>query len=405
MSWPKKRQIVTFDGKDFLLFPQSGDADQSAGVALRADRYGLTSEAARKAIMGFCSALSWYERAGLSVIAWGGGTIPRPIGVRMGRTVMDFFDTERLPLPSTDEERVTLALYREGTSLDNPFYAFLSLYKAISVLFPKGKERGAWISDALNRLDDHQAKERRDSLRSTGSDVGLYLRNECRNAIAHAEKHPYVNPDEVDDHFRLSQDIPLLRNLAELAIEERTDLRRSHTLWREHLYELAGFKDLLPEEIIAALSESNPLPPGTTVEMPELYTIVARRGPETVAFEGMRPQIIAQVEGGMVLDFLTEEEAVRIRTELSFADERLRFDPVQGIGFSRDRTDPTMIRHEIDVLRFSLAILSNGHLEVWSQENEMMLGRSETCIPVNCFVNHEFYESELAELNALLAKS
>ena len=35
----------------------------------------------------------------------------------------------------------------------------------------------------------------------------------------------------------------MLRNLAELAIEERTSLRRAHTLWREHLYERSGFNE------------------------------------------------------------------------------------------------------------------------------------------------------------------
>lgn len=404
MSWPTKRQIVTFDQKDFVLFPQGGDSDQTAGVALRADRYGLSAEQARKEIMRLCSALSWQEGAGLAVVAWGGGNLPRPIGVRMGRVITDFLDVEQLQVANTDIDAAALALYREGLSLDNPFYGFLSLYKAISVVIPKGKERGAWISGALDRLDDHRAKERRDVLRASGTDVGLYLQNECRNAIAHAGRQPYVNPDEADDHFRLTRDLPLLRNLAELAIEERTQLRRSHTLWREHLYELAGFKEFLPAAIVKALAESEPLPEGTTVEMPELYTIVARRGSETFPFENMHPQIIGQVTGGMVLDFVTNDEAVRVRTELSFAQERLGFDPVRGIGFTPNRDDSKFVQYEIAVLRFSRCILSNGHLEIWNQEDEALLGCSEACIPVNCFVNNEFYEAELGKLEALLGE-
>ena len=43
-------------------------------------------------------------------------------------------------------------------------------------------------------------------------------------------------------------------------------------------------------------------------------------------------------------------------------------------------------------------------MEIWNQETESMLGRSETCIPVNCFVNHDFYVAELAKLNALSEK-
>lgn len=402
MSWPTKRQVVEYEGKEFVLFPQSADPDQTAAVGLKADCYGLDAAAARREIMRFCSALSWADTSGISIIAWGSGDLPRPIGVRRGRVVTDFFDTANLPLCKTKEERAALALYREGMSIDNPFYSFLSLYKAISALLPVGKQRAAWILDALGRLDDRRAKKRRDELVSQGTDLGAYLWDECRNAIAHAEREPFVNPDEVDDHFRLSSDIPLLRNLAELAIEERTSLRRAHTLWREHLYELSGFKALLPEPLLDKLRRSDPIPEGTTVEIPDLYTVVARRGAEVFSFTDMRPEIVGQVEGGMIFDLLSEDGAVRIRTVLAFGDERLVFDPLHGIGFTPNRLDERTIRYEINVLRFQRCILGNGHLEVWDQEREVMLGRSETCIPVNCFVNQDFYEEELATLGKLL---
>ncbi|MCO7247742.1 methylamine utilization protein MauJ [Halomonas sp. Mc5H-6] len=402
MSWPNQRQLVTFNGKEFVLFPDSSDADQTAAIALRSDRYGLSSEEARQEIMRFCSALSWTEGSGVSIIAWSGGNLPRPIGVRRGRIITDFLEVRDMPTPNTAQERAAIAFYREGISLDNPFYGFLSLFKVIGALLPKGKQREAWITDALERVDDYRAKERREELRSHSIDVSKYLWDECRNAVAHAERDPYVNPDEVDDHFRLSKDIPLLRNLAELAIEENTGLKRSHTLWREHLYELAGFKEFLSEEVIEKLKNSVPIPDGTTVQIPDSYTVVARRGAEVYAFENMKPEIAGQIEGGMVFDLVSDDSAVRFRTVLSFADERLVFDPVQGIGFTPDRGDQTLIRHELNVLRFQRCILSNGHLEVWDQESEVMLGRSEACIPVNCFVNMEYYDTEFATLEKLL---
>jgi hypothetical protein len=402
MSWPTQRQLVEFDAKEFVLFPQSSDADQTAAIALRADRYRLSAEEARREVMRFCSALSWSEGSGISIIAWGGGNLPRPIGVRRGRVITDFLEVRDLPVPSTDEERAAIAFYREGVSLDNPFYGFLSLYKVISALIPNGKKRAKWIAETLERLDDHHAKDRRDALRSQGVDLGSYLWDECRNAIAHAEREPFVNPDEVDDHFRLSQDIPLLRNLAGLAIEEHTRLNRSHTLWREHLYELAGFKELIPDDVLEKLINSVPISDGTTVEIPDLYTVVARRGAEVVSFEDMQPEIAGQVEGGMVFDLVSEDKAIRIRTVLSFTDERLVFDPLKGIGFAPNRESKMYINYEMKVLSFSRCILSNGHLEIWDQEREIMLGRSETCIPVNCFVNTEFYGSELNTLQGLI---
>jgi len=405
MSWPTKRQLVTFNEKEFVLFPDSTNADQTAAIALRADRYGLSSEEARREIMRFCSALSWTEGSGVSIIAWGEGNLPRPIGVRRGRIITNFLEVSDMPIPSTDEERAAIAFYREGISLDNPFYSFLSLFKVVGALLTNGKKREAWITDALERLDDHRAKERFEELRSQGNNVSAYLWDECRNAIAHSEKNPYVNPDEVDDHFRLSKDLPLLRNLAELAIEENSSLKRSHTLWRKHLYELAGFKELLSEEVIYKLTNSVPIPDGTTVEIPDLYTVVARRGAEVYSLENMRPELAGQVEGGMVFDLVSEDAAIRIRTVLLFAGERLVFDPVHGVSFPPNRENKTYIRHELNVLHFSLCILSNGHLEIWDQEREIMLGRSETYIPLNCFVNTEFYDSEFATLERLLDES
>ena len=141
-------------------------------------------------------------------------------------------------------------------TLDNPFYAVLSLIKSIRVVVSKGEKRAKWIDATLGSLDDHHAKARRDQLLTEGVDVGQYIWDEGRNAIAHAEREPYINPDEVDDHFRLQQDLPLLKNLAELAIEQQTGLRRSLTIWRDHLYELQGFRAILPEESLEKLQNS-----------------------------------------------------------------------------------------------------------------------------------------------------
>jgi len=171
--------------------------------------------------MRFCSALCWAESAGIEIVTWSGGNLPRPIRMRKGKAVVDYLQADHLPYVVTTEDKATLALYREGISLDNPFYAFLSLYKTISVILPDSKQRAKWIEATLEELDDHLAKGRRDQLRTDGIDVSLYIRDEGRNAIAHAGRQPYVNPDETNDRFRLYQDVPLLKNLAELAIERQ----------------------------------------------------------------------------------------------------------------------------------------------------------------------------------------
>lgn len=401
ISWPKRRQLIAYDEIDFVLLPQTND--QSPAVAVRADAHGIDASEARKRIMRFCSALSWAEGGGLEVVAWGGGNLPRPISIIGGNSVTEFLNPEHLPLVETDESRSALALYREGVSIKNPFYGFLSLFKAVSVIFPDGKKRAIWIDASLEDLDESRAKDRRDELIKDGVDVGQYIWDEGRNAIAHAEQKPYVNPDETEDHYRLHSDIPLIKNLAELAIEQQTGIKRPHTLWKEHLYELKGFRELIPDELMHLLENSKTVPEGTHLEMPDNYTVLARRGGEVHAFENLKPEIAGQVERGIALDFITDNGAVRFRTVLDFSSERLIYDPVQGMSVDTNRDDKERVTQEITALEFQQCILGNGHLEVWDAENEKMLGRSETCIPVNCMINHEFYESELAKLRDTLS--
>ncbi|MDE0243932.1 MAG: hypothetical protein OXM59_01085 [Gammaproteobacteria bacterium] len=400
VAWPTKKQIVNYDGVEFILFPE-GD-NESAGIGVQIDKHSLDDKEARKRIMEFSSALAWAESRGIEIVDWGGGNLPRVMHVMRGRITVDFLPTDHLPNPRGADERAALALYREGISLKNPFYAFLSLYKAISRIIPDGKKRAKWIAQALDDIDDHQAKERLDALSEDGRDVGEYIWQAGRNAIAHAEREPYVNPDELDDYYRLYSDVPLIRNLAELAIEKRGGVRRRFTIMGEHLYELEGFRKIIPDHILEMLKKGQPVPKDTLIEMPDTYTVLARRNAETHAFKNMKLGPLGQIEEGMIVDFISEDDGIAFRVLLHFAGERLVFDPVRGIGFTRDRAKKGRIRSEIKMLQFQRTILGNGHLEVWDSDTQRRLGRSETCVPLNCFVNTEFYEAELRELRQLL---
>lgn len=401
MSWPTRMQLVTFENKDYVLFPLS--EKESAGIALRADLYLLDRSGARQCIMRFCSALCWSMGAGIEILTWGGGAIPRPIHMHRGRSITDFLETDHLPEDKSERVKAILALYREGMSLDNPFYAFFSFYKAISVAFPKGKERARWIENALKHLDNDHACKRRDELLAENIEIGEYIWNEGRNAIAHADREPFVNPDEMDDHFRLQKDIPLLRNLAELAIEQKADVQRTHTIWKNHLYELEGFRGFFSQKVLDHLRQSTSVPDGETADIPRRCIVAARKGPDSYIFNNMRLHLVEQVQGGVLVDFLTDDEAVTIRTILNFAEERMDFDPLSGLGFTPNRKDKKHVEYEILLLEFQRCILGNGHLEVWDEDTKIKLGESKMYMPLNCFINEEFFKEKLDILNNLLA--
>ena len=57
-------------------------------------------------------------------------------------------------------------------------------------------------------------------LRAQGvADVAAYLYENWRNAIAHVEREPRVNPDDLETRARINQDLQIVRDLARTMIE------------------------------------------------------------------------------------------------------------------------------------------------------------------------------------------
>ena len=103
VDWPRTLQTVTFADMEFVLFPNDGD--NRPGIALRMDSYGLERNEAKRWIMRLCSALSWSERNGIEIVTWGGGGIPRPIGIAKVAYVTDYLGTEYLPNPRSQSTK------------------------------------------------------------------------------------------------------------------------------------------------------------------------------------------------------------------------------------------------------------------------------------------------------------
>ena len=406
--WPKKKQTIHFDGKDFLLLPvehHDGVPTPSLpAIAIKADAYRLSLEDARKEVLRFASALSWREGKKIEIIMWSGGNLPRSMGHLRNNAITDYLDAEHLPAPANDAARAALAFHREGVSLDNPFYSFLSFYKAFSVAVPNTRDRDTWMTAKRDVLDDKDARERLAEIEMTGAKVGAYLYEQCRHAVAHADREPFVNPDNMDDHFRLTKDVPLMRNFAELAVEEVLGVKRRRTIYREHLYELEGFRELLPPVVIDVLKQGEGFQEAIDLELPEHFLLIAKRGHENYPLENMGVIGGGWIEGGLILDFQSPAGAARVRVELNFADEKLNFDPINGFGIVQDRISREHAQEELIALRFQRCILSNGHLEIWNSSTKKRLGCSEGYIPHNFFVNTEFFEKEIAALEAILTE-
>jgi hypothetical protein len=410
LPWPPRAQVARYEGREFLLLPaviaegKTPDnpfaAHRLPAIAIETRAHRISDAQARVEIMRFASALAWHEYWSLEVVFWTGGNLPRQMGRSVNQPIQGYLDTELLPSPPSEAARTALALYREGTSLENPFYAFLSLYKAFSVAIP-AIERESWMA-RKHELRDERARNRLQELESAGRNVGDYLFQEGRHAVAHADREPFVNPDSTDDHFRLRQDVPLMRSYAEIAIEEALGVPRRQTLWRQHLYELEGFRALLPSGIAETLKRGEEVPPDVTVQFPSEWLILAARGAEQQPLPGME-LVGARASAGKVgLMFHSRCEVTELVVELDFVGERLIFDPLGMMSIRPLRAAPEQIEEEIQAERFRWAMILNGRIELWDAESERCLGRSEAYIPVNMMANKAGFDARIAELEALL---
>ena len=177
--WPKHKQVIRYNQREFLLLPL-GEAQppleirQLPAICLQADTYLITNEQARHEISQFASALAWQEGGKIDITSWTGGNLPRSMGIFRNNMITEYLETEHLQIPNNEKAQAALAFFREGISLDNPFYAFLSFYKAFSVAVPK-TERGTWITNNLNSIIYPRAKDRLEELKKAVPGVSRIL--------------------------------------------------------------------------------------------------------------------------------------------------------------------------------------------------------------------------------------
>jgi hypothetical protein len=395
IGWPQVAQVVEYQEKDFVLRP--GNADLMPSIAFNADAYNLEHTAARELMLAFASALAWMAHEKLEISTWVGGGYPIGIGRRKMQSVSDFLDARMLPSAMDDLAQTALAFFREGLSSGNPFYAFLNFFKVISLFSNNGKDRERWMKDALPRMDYPRAKERYAELAASGmEDIGSYLYLEGRNAIAHAEKEPYISPDRLADHQRIDKDLPMIQNLAALAIEDACGLLRSWSQFEQRDV-LGGLIALFGDEAVTAIRRST-IQPETTVRIPESVTIVARRSPETFAFERLQMEPVHAVDGLLVVLCTDSDKTLQFELIFDFAHNKFEFDPISQFGRQQDLDSYEGVMREIAYQKFTWCMFRNGSLELWDDETNELLAKSSPVMLVNMILNVEGHNATMTFL-------
>jgi hypothetical protein len=227
-GWPREQCEVCFGGAQLVLMPRTEDTMASVHIEVSK----LDHVDAMTLVNRFLSLLSWCEGQPLiNHYGWSGN--PVPVAVRAQnpvRSVSEHFVFAREPL-GEQRQRLALALYREGNNLNSVPYQFLSYFKILNIFWRGGKEIKKELASILPEITDARCRERIAAITNAGDDPAEYLYRHGRCAVAHAYSDPLVDPDDASDVRRLSEDLPVIRAVAEHLIS--TELNISRCLWED----------------------------------------------------------------------------------------------------------------------------------------------------------------------------
>lgn len=378
VAWPTVDTDIEFSGHQMTLRPGSKELVPTIAFEYPAT---LSFDEALLIVRRFLSSLAWVERSAVREEGVTGGSHPIRIGWPLkGNVITHNFRQDYLPAPEDRRARLALALYREALGVNSIAYAFLGFFKIINLVRKTGREQKEWINTALPRIKDHRAVERKTELDKTESNLAAYLYESGRCAVAHAYSEPIADPEDVADRTRLAKDLSLIQALAEHAIESEFGVQSRDTVWREHLYQLDGFRTLLGAEAIDKLKRKESLAV-STLTLPTLSLRVRDRD-QLPSFAGMTATAKAIEEGVLWVVCCAQSGALKTAIGLDLPNELLLFDPERGVGI-RSGMGSASIRAKIDRLQLLKDLLCNGALEVLATETDARLGRTEPYIGQN----------------------
>jgi len=314
--------------------------------------------------------------------------------------INSYFDFEHLQVARLPQQQLALALYREGLNADQGFYRFLSFYKIINILRDRIAQQSEWINNNLQNVWDFGALERSKLLQQRGVDIGDYLSKEGRCAIAHAYEQPIRDPDLPSDIYEIKSDTDLIKGLAQVAIENELGVPSMRKIWREHLYELAGFKDIFGHELVEKLEQGHSVP---QTEFPRLPKISVRvRGYNQYAgLEALQTEILSVKSGVVILGIRPPASPIQMLLALDFPRRTLDLLlPYFGV----DRTHPAYSR-EIEASQFQLLkdLYGNGILEIHDVDAGKSISHKGAFIPVDIDLRRTLHSFQ-ARIDELLSR-
>lgn len=254
-SWPNSQVEITFEGYTIVLQPRrKGPKDEVelAATVSVFDPNGISFEVGGTIASRFLSRLEWSQNAGVVELFPAGSNHPGKPGrlgqgtyPRSGYIQVEPWDFIYLPTAHGQEVDLALGLFREGMSVNSAPFSFLSYFKVLNIHHRGGAGQKAWINDNFHHIWYQPALDRLAELQRTESDVGKYLYEEGRCAVAHAYGSTLVNPDTYADRRRMERDLKLMKELATSFIEKELGVLSNSSYWKELHQPRASNSELL----------------------------------------------------------------------------------------------------------------------------------------------------------------
>ena len=199
----------------------------------------------------------------------------------------------------------------------------------------------------------------------------------CCACRARSNRRPR-NPLDLE---RLAQDLPLIRDLTAYAIEFEFGVKSAATVYREHLYELEGFRNLVRKSICQRLKNRELVRLEELPAVPRLH--VGLWDEEDYApLSNLVAKAVA-IDGGVVyLECTSVDSRTRMLMGLDFPNERLLIDTTDHLISIDDGTEAA-VHEAIAVMEFKKAYFGNGELVVKAVGKDELMGRCDPFMPTN----------------------
>ncbi len=240
-----KRQVYYFRYRNhlFKLIQHSPRKHADVLLTIIPTAKGMEEQFSYSVASEFLSALSWENNSQIAMRHSGGYGARDGLSLRSARcsiyslprlpsyySIMKGYTIDRIPKVETAEQRTALTLFRDGYSSNHTYISFLLFWQVLDTAGRKATEIATQIYGAHKQ--HLHIKSSIEQLNLGGRDLGDYLWEDCRNAIAHikrAKTRTSIKPDNADDNRRILISTHIICEIARYFISH--DLNLSESLY------------------------------------------------------------------------------------------------------------------------------------------------------------------------------